>query len=113
MLQLKTPDDFVISTGESTSVREFCLKAFNAVGIELEFSGNGTEEVGKVISLATNYEGLKIDDSLIRVDKRFFRPLEVNFLRGSSAKANKIFNWKPQNNLDDLIKDMLNNEEIY
>ena len=94
-------------------MREFCIKAFKAVGIELEFSGYGTEEVGKIISLETNYGDLKIDDSLIKVDKRFFRPLEVNFLKGSSAKAYKIFNWKPQNNLDDLIKDMLNNEEIY
>ncbi len=111
MLQLDTPDDFVIATGVTTEVREFVRMAFAKVGIEIAFKGKGIEETGYVKTI-TNSEirHLKKGDVLVKVDSRYFRPTEVDLLIGNPEKANKVLNWKPEYTIDDLIKDMIDSD---
>lgn len=101
ILQQDIPKDYVLATGISTSVRDFCQMAFYEAGIELEFVGSGTEEKG--IDKATG----KI---LVEVDTRYFRPSEVDFLQGDSTKARNELNWEPKYNLKMLIREMVNED---
>jgi len=98
MLQAPAPGDYVVSTGETHSVREFCEVAFGALGIELSWSRSGTEEVGK--DQATG----KI---IVRVDPRFFRPTEVDLLIGDSKKAKGELDWVPITTFNALVKLMV------
>jgi GDPmannose 4,6-dehydratase len=98
MLQQDKPEDFVIATGESHSVREFLGKAFMEVGIEIAWEGSGLNEIGKDVS--TN----KI---LVQIDPRYFRPTEVDFLLGDPSKAKKKLGWEAKVSFDDLVKIMV------
>ena len=98
MLQQDKPEDFVIATGESHSVREFLEKAFMEVGIEIAWEGSGLNEIGKDVS--TN----KI---LVQIDPRYFRPTEVDFLLGDPSKAKKKLGWEAKVSFDDLVKIMV------
>ena len=103
MVQQKKPEDFVIATGNQTTVREFIeitAKKLNWGGIKWE--GTGLQEIGK-----------RIDNGeiVIKIDPKFFRPAEVDSLLGNPGKAFKKLNWKPSINLEDLIKDMLKEDE--
>lgn len=98
ILQQDKPDDYVLATGVTTTIRDFCIAAFKEVGIELEFSGEGVDEKG--VDKATG----KV---LVEVDPRYFRPTEVDLLLGDSAKARKQLGWKPKYDLDALIKEMV------
>lgn len=98
MLQLDKPEDFVISTGEMSSVRQFAELAFKEVGIDLEWRGQGLDEQ----ALDT-----KTGKVLIEVDPLYFRPAEVMELRGDSSKAKKILGWAPQVKLPELVKKMV------
>lgn len=98
ILQQDEPDDYVIATGESHSVREFVEKAFQEVGISIEWEGTGVHETGK------NAENGNV---LIRVDPRYFRPTEVEFLLGDSSKARSRLGWKPEVSFDELVKRMV------
>ncbi len=106
ILNHKTPEDWVIATGESHTVRQFCKLAFSLAGVELEFTGTGIDEVAKVQS--SKFKNIKKDDVVIRVDHRFFRPLEVDHLNGNAAKARNELHWKPTYTLNSLILEMLN-----
>ena len=100
ILQQKTPDDFVLSTNKTHSVREFVEKAFKLKGFNIIWKGSGIDEIG--IDLNTGRE-------LINVDSQFFRPAEVELLLGDSSKAHTILKWEPYyDNLDKLIDSMLN-----
>ncbi len=101
MMQLKEPDDFVISSGKTYTVKEFINKTAKYYGYDLIWHGKGINE--KAFDKKTK----KI---IIKVDKRFFRPTEVNFLYGNSEKAKKIINWTPQTKLDELIRIMCDYE---
>ena len=101
ILNCKRPDDFVISTGKMYSVRKFVEIAFNKMGIKLIWKGKGLNEVGL---------DKKTQKILVKIDSRYFRPLEVPKLIGNSNKAKKILKWKPKYNLDMLISDMLNSD---
>ena len=101
MLQHHTPDDYVIATGKAVSVRDFATKAFAAAGMSLRFEGEGINEVG--IEIATN----KIR---IKVNPKFFRPLEVDLLLGDSSKAKNVLNWKHNVTFDMLVERMLKND---
>ncbi len=103
MLQQDTPRDFVISTGITTTVREFCRKAFAAVGMEIEFKNSGVEEIG--IDKATG-------KTVIAVDPRYFRPAEVDLLIGDCTKAKELLNWQPKYDLDALVKEMMQEDMI-
>ena len=109
LLQHDKADDWVISTGLNYSVRDFTLKAFDKLGIKLEFSGNGTDEIGVVKKLKTKGI-LKEGDLIVRVDKNYFRPTEVENLLGDSAKARKLLNWSPKYNFDSLVDDMIQSD---
>lgn len=104
MLQQEAPDDYVIATGETHSVREFCELAFRFAGIDLEWTGEGIDEKG--IDSATGKE-------LISVDSRYFRPTEVNMLLGDPSKAKRKLGWTPGTSFPDLVKMMVDAEQFY
>ncbi len=116
ILQHDKPDDFVIATGQTTSVREFVRKAFAQVGVEVEFRGKGLDEVGIAAKVSKDEkyrdltEHVKPGDVLVRVDPRYFRPTEVDILVGDATKAHKELGWYPEYTLDDLIREMVNSD---
>lgn len=102
MLQQDEPDDFVIATGENHTVREFCTIAFQEAGINIEWEGEGIEEKG--IDSATGR-------ILVEVDKKFFRPTEVELLLGDPTKAKTILGWNPtKTSFHDLIREMVQSD---
>jgi len=110
ILQMDEPDDYVIGTGESHSVREFVEKAFGYVGIEIEWKGWGTDEKGIVKSfdpLLTANSSIKTGMVLIEIDPRYFRPTEVEHLQADITKAKKKLGWEPRTTFDELIKIMV------
>jgi GDPmannose 4,6-dehydratase len=98
MLQQDIPEDYVLATGVTHSVRHFAELAFNEIGIELEWKGKGVDEKG--INKANG-------DVIIEVDKRYFRPAEVELLVGDPSKAQKQMGWKHKYSLNDLVKEMV------
>ncbi len=106
-LQHSRPDDFVIATGVTTTVREFIVKSFSRLGIELEFKGIGVDETG-IVSKVTNPDAkVKRGDVVLRIDPKYFRPTEVELLIGNPEKAKKDLNWKLKYDLDALVDDMI------
>ena len=105
MMQQATPDDFVIATGTTTTVREFCRMAFAEVGATLEFTGEGVEEQG-FVATSTN-PNLKVGQSVIAVDPRYFRPAEVDLLVGDASKAKEILGWEARCPLSELVEEMV------
>jgi len=108
MLQQENPDDYVIGTGESHSVREFVEKAFGYAGIEIEWKGNGVDERGIVKSVESKWKDIiKPGDMIIEVDPRYFRPTEVESLCADITKAKKKLGWEPIVKFSDLVKIMI------
>jgi len=98
ILQYKKPDDFVIATGKSYSVREFVEIAFSLVSINIFWKGKGLKEIG--------YDK-KTNRTYIKIDKKYFRPQEVDHLRGDFKKAKRLLKWEPKIKFKEMIKDML------
>lgn len=98
MMQLDKPTDLVLATGVSHSVRELIENAFKHTGIEVSWNGNGIEEVG--INKETN-------EIIVQVDPRYYRPTEVNELRGDASKATKLLGWTPKITFTDIIREMV------
>ena len=98
ILQQRKPDDFVLATGKTYSVREFVEIAFNEVGIKIKWEGKGINEVGK---------DQKTQKILIRVDKKYFRPTEVDILHGDYTKAKENLGWNPKISFQELVKEMI------
>lgn len=114
MLQQEKPEDFVVATGITTSVREFIKKAFKIVGIEIEFVGKGLEETGKVVNSSNEEAKLKTGQTVVVIDPAYFRPTEVDLLIGNAEKAQKLLKWTPKYSLDEMIKEMVNSDlEIF
>ena len=109
ILQHDKPDDWVVATGLNYSVRDFAIKSFQKLGIELEFKGKGINEVG-VVTKVENNNNISIGDILVKVDPNYFRPSEVNNLLGDSAKARKILKWKPKYSFDSLVDEMIKSD---
>lgn len=108
MLQQEKPEDFVIGTGESHTVREFVELAFQYAGIELEWKGKGTEEKGVVRSLrAAHSAHLAAGAHLLEIDPRYFRPTEVDYLLADASKAKKQLGWTPKITFKELVKIMV------
>jgi GDPmannose 4,6-dehydratase len=101
MLQQDEPDDYVIATNETHAVREFVELAFNAVGIYLEWQGEGKNEVG------VNKENGK---ALVKVNPQFFRPAEVEILLGNPIKAETKLGWKREISFNELVNRMVEND---
>jgi GDPmannose 4,6-dehydratase len=107
MLQQEKPEDFVIATGVTTTVRDFVRKAFNIVGIELTFEGENENEIAKVKACNNPAYQLEIGTTVVRVDPRYFRPTEVDLLIGDATKAHQKLGWKPKYDLDSLVEEMV------
>jgi GDPmannose 4,6-dehydratase len=102
MLQTDVPDDFVIATGETHSVREFCTLAFREAGIELEWSGDGIDETAR---------DKKTGKIVIEVDPQYFRPTEVDLLLGDPTKAKTVLGWDPtKTSFEELIRRMVRSD---
>ena len=108
ILQYSKPDDFVLSTGKTTEVREFVRMAFKVLGIEIEFKGKGEKEEGFIFKIeSSEFTHLKVGQKVVAIDPRYYRPTEVDLLIGDSSKAQKELGWKAQTGLDDLIAEMV------
>jgi GDPmannose 4,6-dehydratase len=101
MLQQNTPDDFVLATGETHSVREFIEESCKIAGIDLKWQGKGEKEVG--IDKNTN-------KTIIKIDPRYYRPAEVEILLGDPSKAKKELGWTPTTTFKDLVKMMMEDD---
>jgi GDPmannose 4,6-dehydratase len=123
MLQQETPDDYVVATGESHSVREFCELAFQEAGMELEWRGSGISEAGILAGLKkesgsrdsdseppTSSEAIsppKTGDEVLRIDPRYFRPTDVEYLLGDASKARRELGWEPTVTFKELARIMV------
>lgn len=107
MLQQPEPDDYVIATGQTTSVRDFLVKAFREVGVEITFEGKGVDEKGIVVSSENPDYAFRSGQVVVEIDPRYFRPTEVDILIGDATKARTKLGWKPRYTLDTLIKEMI------
>ncbi len=119
ILQYDKPEDWVIATGQTTTVRDFVKMAFNYVGIHLRFEGEGIDEKGiidsidaKIYEEKTNnkYTNTLIDKVVVEVDARYFRPTEVDLLLGDPTKAEKKLGWKREYKLEELVHDMMKSD---
>ncbi|MCA0238541.1 MAG: GDP-mannose 4,6-dehydratase [Bacteroidetes bacterium] len=108
ILQHSQPDDFVLATGQTTAVREFCRMAFREVGAELEFQGEGVAEKG-IIATSSN-DLLRPGQEVIAIDPRYFRPAEVDLLVGDASKAKNLLGWEPTHTLTELVHDMVQSD---
>ncbi len=107
MLQQEKPEDFVIATGVTTSVRDFLKLSFAEVGIEVEFKGKSVDEKAFVVSCSDASYQLPVGKNVMSVDARYFRPTEVELLIGDATKANTKLGWKPKYDVKALIKEMM------
>ncbi len=107
ILQQDKPDDFVIATGVTTEVREFVRMAFNYVGVELKFQGEGKDEKAFVKSCSNPEFQLETGKEVLSVDPAYFRPTEVELLIGDPSKAKRVLGWQPEFDLQDLVNDMM------
>lgn len=128
ILQQPEPDDYVLATGKTTEVRDFAKMSFNELGIDIEYKGEGVDEEGfiknvdeqklvkklKEIGIAEEHidnivrrAHSLINKSVIAVDKRYFRPAEVDILIGDATKAKEKLGWTPKHTLEDLVRDMV------
>ena len=107
ILQQEVPEDYVIATGITTRVREFVRMAFDFLGIKVAFEGEGVDEVGKVVSCINSSYQLELGKVVVSVDKKYFRPTEVELLIGDPTKSMTKLGWKPKYDLKALVDDMM------
>jgi GDPmannose 4,6-dehydratase len=110
MLQQNTPDDYVIATGATTSVRDFILKAFAQAGVTISFKGKGVEEVAIVEEVKGQECVLKPGMEVVSIDPKYFRPTEVDILLGDAEKAREKLGWKATIDVDALVKEMVDSD---
>ena len=107
ILQQDVPEDYVIATGITTRVREFVRMAFAEVGIVVEFSGEGVNEIGKIVACHHPSHQLQIGKEVVAIDPKYFRPTEVELLIGDPTKSKTKLGWQPKYDLQALVKDMM------
>lgn len=100
-LQQESPDNYVVATGEQHTVREFAERSFKEVGISIEWTGEGKDEKGK---------DKDTGNIVVEIDKRYFRPTEVNSLLGDATKAREKLGWEPRVKFDELVKEMVSSD---
>ena len=110
ILQADSPEDWVIATGKTNTVRDFVKMSFKEVGVELEFKGKGKEESGVVVSCSNIKYKLPLGKEVVSIDSKYFRPTEVDLLLGDASKAFNKLGWKPEYNLEELIKEMMESD---
>ena len=110
ILQAEQPEDWVIATGKTTTVRDFVKMSFGEVGIELEFTGMGINEIATVVKCNNPSFQIEIGKEVLSVDPSYFRPTEVDLLIGDPTKANEKLGWIPEHDLASLVKDMMQSD---
>jgi GDPmannose 4,6-dehydratase len=110
ILQADEPEDWVIATGKTTSVRDFVRMSFAEVGIELEFKGEGVNEKAYISKCNNSDYQLEIGKEVLSVDPKYFRPTEVDLLIGDPSKAKNKLGWTPKISLPELVKDMMQSD---
>jgi len=122
ILQQDAPDDYVIATGVTTTIRDFICKSFGEIGIIIAFEGEGIREAGKIVEIRSDVFAEKVGETyleklqkrigekIVKVDPEYFRPTEVDLLIGDATKARTKLSWTPQYDLDALIKDMMQSD---
>ena len=108
MLQQPEPEDYVIATGITTSVRDFVKMAFREAGIEIEFRGNDEKEKGYITRVTNKDVMLEEGKEVVAIDTKYYRPTEVDMLVGDPSKARQKLGWVPQYDLEMMIKEMVN-----
>ena len=110
ILQAKKPEDWVIATGKATSIRDFVIMAFDYLGVKIKFKGEGVNELG-IVEQCTNPDyKIEIGKEIIKVDPRYFRPTEVDFLIGDASKAQNKLGWKATTSLKELVNEMMESD---
>ena len=107
ILQQETPEDFIIATGKTTSIRDFVRMAFQEIGVTLTFEGSQENEIAKVQSCSNPAYQLEIGKVVVRVDPSYYRPTEVDLLLGDPTKAKTQLGWVPEYDLASLVKEMV------
>ncbi|HDR2588768.1 TPA: GDP-mannose 4,6-dehydratase [Enterobacter ludwigii] len=108
MLQQENAEDFVIATGKQISVREFVRMSAKEAGLEIEFTGEGVDEIATVTNkINDDAPGVNVGDVIVRVDPRYFRPAEVETLLGDPAKAKKLLGWVPEITVEEMCAEMV------
>lgn len=110
ILQADEPEDWVIATGQTTTVRDFVTMSFLYAGIELEFTGVGVDEIATVMSCSNPDYQIKIGKVVVSVDPKYFRPTEVDLLLGDPTKAETKLGWNREYNLKELVYDMMQSD---
>ena len=112
ILQADEPEDWVIATGTTTSVRDFIKMSFKHIGVEIEFKGKGVNEKGLIKGCNNPEYKLEIGKEVVQVDSKYFRPTEVNLLIGDASKAKSKLGWIPEYSLEDLVAEMMSSDLI-
>ena len=112
MLQQDHAEDFVIATGQQKSVRDFVCRAAEALGIGLQFEGQGEQEIGVVAEVTGNQAQCKVGDVVVRIDPRYYRPTEVESLLGDPTKAREKLGWTPTTTFEELVREMVASDYV-
>ena len=113
MLQQDEPEDFVIATGVTTSVRDFVRMAFAEVGIEIEFIGVNANEIAIIKSCSNTEYQLEIGKTVVKIDQTYYRPTEVDILIGDATKCREKLKWKPKYDLSKIVEEMMESDLIH
>jgi GDPmannose 4,6-dehydratase len=110
MMQQEKPEDYVLATGVTNTVRDFIKIAFSVLGIEINFSGSGVDEKGFITRCSNPDYQLPLDKVVVKVNPSFFRATEVDYVIGDATKAKKKLGWEPQYNLEMIIREMVKSD---
>ena len=110
ILQAEKAEDWVIATGRTTSIRDFVKMSFRYVGVELEFVGEGINEIAKIKSCSNSEYQLELGKEVLSVDDKYFRPTEVDLLIGDPTKAKEKLGWEAKITLEELVDDMMSSD---
>jgi GDPmannose 4,6-dehydratase len=110
ILQAEKAEDWVIATGRNATIRDFVKIAFSHIGVALEFTGKGINEVAKIKSCSDENYQLEIGKEILSIDERYFRPTEVDLLIGDPSKAREKLGWEPEITLEELVEDMMRSD---
>ncbi len=110
MMQEEKPEDYVLATGITTSVREFVSKVFIELGVELRFEGSEENEKAFISKILCEGSDFELNQNVVSIHERYYRPTEVDILIGDATKAKKNLGWTPKYTLDAMIKEMVNDE---
>lgn len=107
ILQQDKPEDFVIATGKTTTVRDFVIMAFEEIGVEIAFKGKDEQEIGYIVSCSNPEYQIEVGTEVVEVDPRYYRPTEVELLIGDPTKSREKLGWVPKYDLAALVKEMM------